>query len=64
MNTNLSFVTKIIIASLAISTGIKYAGPYLKIPPTSLNVSIAVFLPSIILAIIFFWRSFQQSEQQ
>ncbi|MCT7950378.1 hypothetical protein NG798_11310 [Ancylothrix sp. C2] len=64
MNNNLTFVTKIIIASLALSAGIKYAGPQLNIPPTSLNASIAIFLPSILLAMIFFWRSFQQSEQQ
>ncbi len=58
MNSNTVFVLKVLILSFIISLLIKYIGPYLSIPATSLNAIIAVSLPAILVASFLLWRTF------
>lgn len=45
------FISKVFIASTALSILIKYGGSYLSIPATTINVLIIVFVPTIVMAI-------------
>lgn len=44
MNETISFLIKIIIASLILSLMIKYFGPFLSLPPTNVNAIIMVMI--------------------
>lgn len=45
------FISKVFIASTALSILIKYGGSYLPIPATPINVLIIVFVPTVVMAI-------------
>ncbi|MGJ5673546.1 MAG: hypothetical protein ACR9NN_08055 [Nostochopsis sp.] len=56
MKNQLGFVLKVFLLSAVISLWIKYAGPFLFIPGTSINALIIVLLPTVIMAIALLWR--------
>ena len=53
MNTQIGFITKVIVLSAAISLLIKFAGPFFPITGSNLTALTIVLLPSVILAAIF-----------
>ena len=60
MNSQIIFISKVLIISLSISIFIKYIGNVIEITESTpiANYSlIAIILPSLILAIILGWRS-------
>lgn len=62
MKNQLGFVLKVFLLSAVISLLIKYAGPFLFIPATSINALIIVLLPTVMMAIALLWR-FQAQKQ-
>ncbi|KAB8332590.1 hypothetical protein SD80_018580 [Scytonema tolypothrichoides VB-61278] len=56
MQNQLGFVLKVFLLSTGLSALIKYILPNLYIPATATNALIIVFLPTVILASVFFWR--------
>lgn len=60
MATQAGFILKVLILSAAISVLIKYGGPTLDIAATPAKALVAVFLPTLIVAIALLWRTFQQ----
>ncbi|HEY9876746.1 MAG TPA: hypothetical protein V6D12_25200 [Candidatus Obscuribacterales bacterium] len=56
------FILKVLLISGGLSVLIKYAGPILYIPATSINALIAVFVPTLILAIALLWRAYTQRQ--
>jgi hypothetical protein len=56
MENQLSFVLKVFLLSAVISLLIKYVGPFLFIPATSVNALMIVLLPTVIMAIALLWR--------
>jgi hypothetical protein len=56
MQNQIGFIFKLFLFSGLLSALIKYAGPFLNIPPTATSALIAVFLPTVILGLIFLWR--------
>ncbi len=62
MKDQLSFVLKVFFLSVVISLLIKYAGPFLFIPATSVNALIIVLFPTVMMAIALLWR-FQAHKQ-
>ncbi|MCP6760590.1 MAG: hypothetical protein NHB32_18015 [Fischerella sp. CENA71] len=57
MKNQLGFLLKVFLLSAVISLLIKYAGPFLFIPATSINALIIVLLPTVMMAIALLWRS-------
>jgi hypothetical protein len=57
MNSSVEFVVKVLVLSTVLSILIKQSDRLVSIPPTSLNAAIAVFLPTVILALLLIWRS-------
>lgn len=57
MNDRIGFILKVLILSTVISLLIKYGGRLISIAPTSINAAIAVFLPTVILALLLIVRS-------
>ncbi|NEP55735.1 MAG: hypothetical protein F6K31_01700 [Symploca sp. SIO2G7] len=57
MGTQVKFILKILIPSVAVSALLKYGGPSLPIAPTPLNALILVLIPTIVLAIALWWRA-------
>jgi predicted membrane chloride channel (bestrophin family) len=61
MSNQIGLLLKMLLPSVAISIAIKYLSNSLAPVPTTLNVTIAVFLPSVVLAIALgirgWWRS-------
>ncbi|MEA5518146.1 hypothetical protein [Limnoraphis robusta] len=64
MDNKVGFLLKVLLLSAAISVFIKYVGPYLSIPLSVTNTLIAVFFPSIAIALIFLWRGTRSYSQQ
>jgi hypothetical protein len=62
MKNQLGFLLKVFLLSAVISLLIKYAGPFVFIPATSINALIIVLLPTVIMAIALLWR-FQAQKQ-
>jgi len=52
----IGLIFKVFGVSLLLSLGIKYGGPLLSISPTLTNVLLAIWLPSVTLAIVLGWR--------
>ncbi|NJO40314.1 MAG: hypothetical protein HC769_01880 [Cyanobacteria bacterium CRU_2_1] len=52
----LNFILKVLLLSAAIAVVIRYVAPSLAIPATLTNTLIAVFLPTVIMAIALGWR--------
>ncbi len=52
MDSNIGFVSKVLLLSTVLSVAIKYGGPFLAIAPGTINVAIAVILPALIMVII------------
>ena len=50
------FIFKIVLLSLILSLLIKYAGPFLSVPATSVSVILGITLPTLAMAIILAWR--------
>jgi membrane protein implicated in regulation of membrane protease activity len=50
------FIPKVLALSLLISIAIKYGAPVLPIPGTTTTALIAVFSPTILIAIALVWR--------
>jgi hypothetical protein len=57
MTSSLGFIVKVLVLSTLLSILIKQSDRLVSIPPNSLNAAIAVFLPTIILALLLIWRS-------
>ncbi|MDY7021066.1 MAG: hypothetical protein SWJ54_06845 [Cyanobacteriota bacterium] len=57
MDNKLGFLLKVLLLSTVVSVLIKYVGPSLAIPLSVTNTLIAVFFPSIAIAVILAWRS-------
>lgn len=57
---NLYFGLKILLPSVLISVGIKFLGPQLAIPATTMVVLAIVLLPSLVLGVALLWRGWQQ----
>jgi glucose-6-phosphate-specific signal transduction histidine kinase len=55
-----SFILKVLLLSTGLSLGIKYLAPSLNIPATSANALIAVFLPTVVMAIVLGWQSWRE----
>jgi hypothetical protein len=55
----LSFLAKVLVASLVLSVAIKYGGPMLGIPATPVAALIGVLSPTVIVAIALGWRLLQ-----
>jgi hypothetical protein len=62
MGSQTNFLLKVLILSLGISVFIKYVGPSLPIPVTSLNALIAIASPTLILAIALSWRALKSQQ--
>ena len=62
MNDQFGFIVKVFLLSAGISLLIKYIAPSFPIPATATNALIIVMLPTVILAIAFFWRFQGQKE--
>lgn len=56
MDNQIGFIFKVLLLSAAVSVLIKYAGPSLSIPLSVTNTLIAVFFPSVAIALLFLWR--------
>lgn len=56
MQNQIGFILKLFLLSGLLSALIKYVGPLINIPPRGISALIAVFLPSVVLGIIFLWR--------
>jgi membrane protein implicated in regulation of membrane protease activity len=56
MNNPLQFIVKVFLLSALISIAIKYGGPWLRIPASPAIALIAVFLPSVLVAMVLMWR--------
>lgn len=52
----LNFLLKVFGLSALLSVAIKYGGPLLNIPATNAGATLAVCLPSTVLAIVLGWR--------
>ncbi len=63
MDNKVGFLLKVLLLSAAVSVFIKYVGPSLSIPLSVTNTLIAVFFPSIALALVFLWRSTRPYEK-
>ena len=61
MDTQLTFITKVILLSLVIALLIKYVCPFLHIPAMGLIAIFSVFMPTVIMAIILIWRGNKQA---
>jgi hypothetical protein len=62
MGTQANFIFKVLILSAGISWGIKYGGPSLLIPATSVNGLIAVLTPTFVLAIALLGRAWKHQQ--
>lgn len=56
MSHHTNVLLKVLLLSAGISLLIRYGGPSLPIAPTPINALIAVFTPSLLLAIALAWR--------
>lgn len=56
MQSSLGLVLKVILASAALSWGIKYIGPQLYVPATSIVALIVVLTPPLVVAGLLGWR--------
>ena len=62
MSNQTAFLLKVLILSGGLSLLIKYGGPYLSIPSTTINALITVLMPPIVVGILLWWRLLQQVE--
>lgn len=51
------FIAKVIGLSVVLAIAIKYGGPLLPVTGTTVNVLIAVLLPTVVMAGILAWRA-------
>ena len=56
------FILKVLLISAGLSVLIKYGGPNLSIPATPTNTLIAVFLPTLIMAIGLWGRTLKNRQ--
>ncbi len=59
MDNQIGFILKVVLLSAILSVLIKYGGPYLNIPLTAINALLAVFFPTVVIAVLFGWRTFR-----
>ena len=62
MNTQASFIFKVLFLSTALSLSIKYGGAYLELKPTTATALAIVLLPSLITGLILGWQYSRQTE--
>jgi hypothetical protein len=62
MDSNLTFLLKILALSIALSVAIKYFAPELEIPPTSTAALIGVLAPAGLMAAALLWRLWQKPQ--
>ena len=62
METNVAFLLKLLIGSAGLAIAIKYAVPLLNLPPSPAIVLVLVLSPTLILAALMGWRSWQESQ--
>ncbi|MCD8488867.1 hypothetical protein QPK87_26750 [Kamptonema cortianum] len=53
----MNFILKVLVASLLLSVAIKYGGPFLDLPPSSMLALGVVLFPSTVMAIALWWRT-------
>jgi len=53
------FILEVLLLSAVLSFLIKYGSPTLSIPATPAIVLEIVFMPTLVMAIVLFWRSLQ-----
>ena len=58
MSNQIWFILKVLLVSAVLSALIKYAAPSLSLTSTPTTVLVTVFLPSLIVAIALWWRSY------
>lgn len=63
MDNKTTFLLKVLILSLGLSVFIKFIGPLLSVPESSVLAAITVCFPSVILAVLLSWRARQYSQQ-
>lgn len=56
MSGQVGFIVKILLISTLLSLLVKYGGKMLYIAPTSINASIAIALPPILMGLMLWWR--------
>ncbi|MEB3281550.1 MAG: hypothetical protein VKK42_21770 [Lyngbya sp.] len=64
MDNKLGFILKVLLLSAAVSVLIKYVGPSVSIPLSVTNTLIAVFFPTIAIALILTWRATRSYSEQ
>ncbi|NES93908.1 MAG: hypothetical protein F6K32_01470 [Desertifilum sp. SIO1I2] len=52
-----NFILKVFVGSLLLSVAIKYGGPFLHLPPSSMLALGVVLFPSTVMAIALWWRT-------
>jgi hypothetical protein len=57
VNSQITFIFKVLILSAGISALIKYAGPSLPVAATSVNALAIALFPAIVMAIVLVWRT-------
>jgi hypothetical protein len=57
MNSQIGFIVKVFILSIALSVAIKYGGRALAIAPTQTNVLLGILLPPALVAVVLGWRA-------
>ena len=62
MDNQIGFILKVVLLSAILSALIKYGGPYLNIPLTAINALLAVFFPTVVMAVLFGWRAVRSHE--
>lgn len=53
------FITKVIILSVVLSLLIKYVAPWFALTGNTINALLSIFLPSIIMGGLLWWRAKQ-----
>ncbi len=59
---NIVFLLKVLLGSAGLAIAIKYAGPLLNLPPSPAIALLLVLSPTVILAGLMGWRSWQESQ--
>ena len=57
MRSSWALLLKVLLASILISIGIKYAGSWLSLAATSRNALTLILLPTFVFGVLFIWRA-------
>lgn len=62
LNNRFGFILKVLLLSGVIAVVIKYLAPSLAVAATPTNALVAVFLPTVLMAIVLGWRAWQMRD--